>query len=102
MRRQGSPPGLLFRLIVPATAIFIITIFALLVAPYSDQKAPLWKFLDRNGDRIILAEFTAVLVLSFLAMAWDRRQILKQQREGTQSPDDRSASTTDPRPDGEG
>lgn len=78
MRHQGSPPGLLFRLVVPATVIFIITIFAVIVAPYSDQRAPLWQWLDRNADRLLLAEFVAVILLSLFAMAWDRRQILKQ------------------------
>jgi lysylphosphatidylglycerol synthetase-like protein (DUF2156 family) len=77
MRRQGSPPGLLFRLIVPATAIFIITIFALLAAPFSDQQAPIWEMLEKSGDRLLLAEFVVIIVLAVFAMAWDRRQIVK-------------------------
>jgi hypothetical protein len=77
MRRKGSPPGLLFRLIIPATAAFIITIFATLAAPFGNQQAPIWKFLDRNGDRLLLTEFVVVILLTFFAMAWDRRQILK-------------------------
>jgi len=78
MRRQGTPPGLLFRLIIPATAVFIITIFALLAAPFGDQDAPVWKFLDRQGDRLLVAEFLVVILLTLFAIVWDRRQILRQ------------------------
>ncbi len=80
MRGPGSPPGLLFRLVVPATAVFIVTILSLIAVLFSDERAPLAKFLNRNGNSLLVAEFVVIIVLSILAMIVDRRQILRDQQ----------------------
>jgi hypothetical protein len=81
MRGPGSKPSLLFKLVIPATAIFAITILALIAVLFSDPRAPVAKFLDRHGDTLLLAEFVVVIVLSLLAMTVDRIQILRDQKQ---------------------
>ncbi|MBL8816238.1 MAG: hypothetical protein JNL58_09420 [Planctomyces sp.] len=80
MRGPGSPPGLLFRLVVPATAVFIVTILSLIAVLFSDERAPLAKFLNRNGNSLLAVEFVVIIVLAILAMIVDRRQILRDQQ----------------------
>jgi hypothetical protein len=77
MRGPGSRPSLLFKLVVPATAIFAITVLALIAVVFSDPRAPVAQFLDRHGDTLLLAEFVVVIVLSLLAMTVDRIQTLR-------------------------
>lgn len=79
MRGPGSPPGMLFRLVIPATAVFIVTILSMIAVLFSDERAPLAKFLNRNGNALLAIEFFVVIVLSILAMIVDRRQILRDQ-----------------------
>ena len=77
MRDPGSKPGLLFQLVIPATAIFIITILSLIAVLFSDERAPLAQWLNRNGNRLLIAELIVVIVLSLLAMTVDRIQTLR-------------------------
>jgi hypothetical protein len=83
MRGPGAPASWLFQLIVPATAIFIITIMSLIAVVFSDQRAPLAKFLNEYGTKLLVAEFVAVLGLSFLAMAVDRMRTLRELRNSS-------------------
>ena len=80
MRGPGAPASLLFKLIVPATAIFIVTIMSLIAVVFSDQRAPLAKFLNAYGTNLLLLEFVAVMGLSFLAMTLDRIRTLQDLR----------------------
>ena len=80
MHRPGSKPGLLFRLVIPATAVFVITILALIAVVFSDPRAPVAKFLDRHGNLMLLIEFIVVIVLTLLSLIVDRRQILRDQQ----------------------
>ena len=80
MRGPGAPASLLFKLIVPATATFIVTIMSLIAVVFSDQRAPLAKFLNEHGTRLLVVEFVAVLGLSFLAMTADRIRTLRELR----------------------
>ena len=77
MRGPGSRPSLLFQLVVPATAVFIITILSLIAVLFSDERAPLAQWLNKNGNLLLLAELVVVVVLVFAAMAVDRMQTLK-------------------------
>jgi hypothetical protein len=77
MRGPGSRPSLLFQLLIPSTAIFIITILSLIAVLFSDQRAPLAIFLNKHGNSLLAAEFVVVILLSFLAMAVDRIQTLR-------------------------
>lgn len=78
MRGPGAPASLLFRLIVPATAVFIVTIMSLIAVVFSDQKAPVARFLNQHGTKLLVAEFTIVMGLSFLAMTVDRVRTLRE------------------------
>ena len=77
MRGPGSRPSLLFQMVVPATAVFIITILSLIAVLFSDERAPLAQWLNKNGNLLLLAELVVVVVLVFAAMAVDRMQTLK-------------------------
>lgn len=77
MRGPGAPTSMLFRLIVPATSIFIITILSLIAVVFSDGRSPVAQFLNEHGDRLLIWELIAVLILSFLAMAFDRWKTLR-------------------------
>ena len=79
MRRPGSPPTFLFRLIIPVTAVFIVTIMSMIAVVFSDERAPVAQFLNRHGNTLLLVEFIAVIIVTFLAMAYDRWQTLKNQ-----------------------
>ena len=79
MRRPGSPPTFLFRLIIPVTAVFIVTIMSMIAVVFSDERAPVAQFLNRHGNTMLLVEFIAVIIVTFLAMAYDRWQTLKGQ-----------------------
>ena len=83
MRRPGAPASLLFKLIVPATAIFIVTIMSLIAVVFSDQRAPMARFLNKHGTRLLVIEFTAVMGLSFLAMTVDRIRTLRELRNSS-------------------
>ncbi len=77
MRGPGSRPSLLFRLIVPATSIFIVTILSLIAVLFSDERAPVARFLNRHGNTLLIVELIVVVVLSFVAMAVDRWRTLR-------------------------
>ena len=81
MRGPGSKPSLLFQLIIPATAIFCVTILSLIAVVFSDQRAPVAQFLNRHGGTLLIAEFVVVIVLSLLAITMDRRQTLRELRK---------------------
>lgn len=93
MRGPGSKPSLLFQLVIPATGVFVVTILSMIAIVFSDPRAPVAQWLDKNGNRLLIVEFVVVIILSFMAMAVDRIQTLKQikQNEGN-SP--RKASTS--------
>lgn len=89
MRGPGAATSLIFKLIVPATALFIVTVMSLIAAVYSDQRAPVAKFLNQHGTKLLIAEFLAVMGLSFLAMTVDRIQTLRQSRNSSKVNRDR-------------
>jgi len=72
---------MLFRLIVPATAVFIVTVLSLIAVLFGDDRAPLARFLNDYGNTLLLVEFAGVIVLTFLAMAWDRWQIVRAMKD---------------------
>jgi len=85
MRRPGTPASLLFKLIVPATAAFIVTVMALIAVVFSDQRAPIAIFLNVWGTHLLVVEFFAVIGLSLLAMAVDRIRTLRELRNSSNS-----------------
>ena len=92
MRGPGSKPSLLFQLVIPATAVFVITILSLIAIVFSDPRAPVAQWLDKNGNRLLIVEFVVVIILSFIAMAVDRIQTLKQLKQRDPNATDSSAT----------
>ena len=77
MKRPGAPASLLFRLIVPVCALFILTILALIASVFGDPRAPVSQWLDRHGTQFLLYELVAIVVLILLAMTVDRIRTLR-------------------------
>lgn len=77
MKPPRTKASLLFRLIVPATVVFIMTVLALIACLFGNPDAPVSKWLNDHGDRILIWEFAVVLGLSFVAMAYDRFRTLR-------------------------
>ena len=61
MRGPGSKPSLLFQLVIPATAVFVITILSLIAVVFSDPRAPLAQLLNRHGNTLLVGEFVVVI-----------------------------------------
>jgi hypothetical protein len=80
MRRPGSPASLLFRLIIPATAAFVITILALVAVVFGDERAPLARVINRYGNLALIIEFLLIIVLTLASMTVDRLTTLRQLR----------------------
>lgn len=93
MRGPGSKPTLFFRLVVPATSVFVMTILALIAVLFGDERAPLARLLNRHGNTLLVLEFVAILVLSLLALVLDRRQILRDQQARAGGSDSDSVKT---------
>ena len=93
MRGPGSKPSLLFQLVIPATAVFVVTILSLIAIVFSDPRAPVAQWLDKNGNRLLIVEFVVVIILSFIAMAVDRIQTLKQMKQRDLNAADNSSTT---------
>ncbi|MEY3176411.1 MAG: hypothetical protein RLZZ436_4325 [Planctomycetota bacterium] len=100
MRRPGSPASLLFRLIVPATAAFVITILAMIAVLFGDDRAPFARIINQYGNLALVLEFIAVVVLTLAAMTADRLATLRQLRDGRSSEapatNDKPSNTTSP------
>ncbi len=72
---ETRPPGELnffFRLAVASSAVFIITIFALVAALFGNPQAPPAQFLNAYGGVLIAGEVGVILFVAFVAMAVDR------------------------------
>ncbi|MBW3540926.1 MAG: hypothetical protein KY476_11700 [Planctomycetes bacterium] len=86
MSEQSKPPvaerpNIFFRLTTFAGAVFVVTILAFVAAMFGDSAAPPTRFLDKHGGRLIGWEVAAILAFGLIAMAVDRRSIVKQMRE---------------------
>ncbi len=66
-----------FPLAAFVSAVFIITILALVASVFGDERAPLARLFDQYAGRIIAGEVAAILVTGFLALFVDRRQTLR-------------------------
>ena len=77
LRTRVNP---LFHLAAFSTALFIITIFALVAVMFGDQTAPPVRFLNRYGGALVLGEVAGIFVFGLLAMTVDRIQILRSKR----------------------
>jgi len=76
MKPPQTKPSLLFRLVIPATVVFILTILALIASLFGDPRAPVSQWLEAHGDELLLWEFVIVLAAGLLAMIVDRWRTL--------------------------
>ncbi len=82
MRHRPRPVSVWFRLTAVAAAAFVITILGMLAAVFTDSPdAPVARFLNRHGGTLIAVEAALTLIFGFWAMAFDRRQTLREMRE---------------------
>ena len=72
-----------FALAAFSTALFVVTILALVAAMLGDPRAPINRFLEAYGGGVIAVEVPAILITGFLALALDRRQTLAAIRHRT-------------------
>lgn len=70
MKTRG--PGLLFHLAAFATAVFILTVLALVATLFADPEAPVNVWLNTHGTTLLLAEVAAIAVLGMAAMGRDQ------------------------------
>lgn len=77
-----SAPNPLFRLVVVASAAFLITVLMMIVSAFSESSATA-QWMNRNGVKLIGVEVVLVIVLSVLAMKFDRSQSLAEQDDMT-------------------
>lgn len=77
MKRPGSPASLLFRLVVPVCAMFILLILAMIASVFGDPQAPMARWLDQHIGTLLTVTFVATMVLAFLAMTVDRIRTLR-------------------------
>ena len=75
------PPNPLFKLVIVASAAFLITILLMVATTLSSARSPVRQFIDQYGLRLIGIELTVMFVSGFLAMLVDRRQTLSRQAE---------------------
>ena len=93
MKRPQTKPALLFRLVVPVTVVFILTILALIACLFGDPNAPVSRWLNEHGNQLLIVEFVAVIVLSLLAMVVDRVRTLRGIEEEPFDPPAAAATT---------
>jgi hypothetical protein len=72
MRAPGPKPGLLFRLVIPATSVFVVTILSMIAVAMGDGLSPVAQFLDRHGNLLLSVEFVGVVSLTLLALIYGR------------------------------
>jgi preprotein translocase subunit SecG len=81
MRHPPQPASLLFRLTAVAAGVFVVTILALIAVVIGNSQSPGARWLNRNAGAVFAVEVGAILGLGFAAMAQDRRQTQREQRD---------------------
>ncbi|MFV0444504.1 MAG: hypothetical protein ACK5Q5_13120 [Planctomycetaceae bacterium] len=71
--KPGNP---FFRAVIILGAIFVVTVLSMLAATFGDPQAPPNRFFNAYGLPLIAVETVLLLVISFIALAVDRRQTL--------------------------
>lgn len=75
------PPNPFFKLVIATGFLFAVTTMAMFAATFGDPAAPPNRFFDRYGLIVIAIETIALVVVSWLALAVDRRQTLRHLKE---------------------
>ena len=98
MSDAPAPRNPFFPLAVFCSALFIVTILAMLASVFGDDGAPLARLLDQYAGRLIAGEVSAILLTGFLALFVDRRQALRSQHSRSTHPVTATAQAEDPSP----
>lgn len=86
MRHQPKPASLLFRLTAVAGGVFVVTILALIAIVIGNSQSPGAVWLNRHAGSLFAVEVFAILGLGFAAMAQDRKQTLRDQKNADPEP----------------
>lgn len=87
-RDKDSPPdrpqraSLWFQLTALSAAVFLLTVFALVATAFGDQTRGAAKWFNTNASQLIALEVVVTLALGFVAMAHDRRQAVRDSKQG--------------------
>lgn len=76
MPSENQPPNVLFKLVVVASAVFVVTILLMIVTGLGPIESRLVGFFNEHGMKLILIEAALILFLAVNAMALDRRQTI--------------------------
>ena len=74
---QPKPLNIFFRMVIAACGLFVLTIFIMIAMMLSDTKTSLTNFLDNHGGTVIGCEVLVIIVLSIIALKFDRSPILR-------------------------
>ena len=80
MSDAPAPRNPFFPLTAFCSALFIVTILAMLASVFGDERAPLARLFNQYAGRLIAGEVAAILLTGFLALLVDRRQSLRAQQ----------------------
>lgn len=69
---MSAKPSLLFRAVGLVAALFVLTVFVMIAAVFSDPELPINLWLNRYSLPLLLGEVGLLLVLGFAAMVTDR------------------------------
>lgn len=68
------PPSFLFRLVGVLAGGFVLTVFVMVAALFSDPDLPLNQWLNRYSLHLLMGEVGLLLFVGFLAMVRDQAQ----------------------------
>lgn len=71
-----------FPMVLFSAFVFILTILAMVAVIFSDPRAPVAKFLEAHGSRLIAAEVAVTLIVGFFALVVDRIQARRIPQDG--------------------
>jgi hypothetical protein len=74
-------PQTLFTLTAVATTVFVITILAMVAMLLGDPEAPVNVWFNRQGATVMTFEVLAIGFFGSSAIFFDRREILREQRQ---------------------
>lgn len=80
-------PNVFFKLVIPASMLFVMTLFSLVAARMGRQDAPVNGFLDRYAGLLLTGEVIVILLLALIAMATDRRRLIEKRQASDRGAD---------------
>lgn len=90
--RPRDPARAVFAAVAPCGAVFVVTILAMIAAAFGEPGSATARFFDEFGLTIIVAEAGLTIVVTLLAMAFDRWITLRRSRTTNES--ERSSSSS--------